>query len=269
MALSNSQKEKISTLLKEKIEEKLQKYARETVAMPFLNRLIQDDERVAAYSFIHSLITTLGMSIYEPVSKIIAEECADECCTQYDVEGKISPAQGTVIDEIVRDLRNDKNRQADSKQEMKKVIAASTIGGTRDQGGEKADLYMRRGGVEHYFEIKTAKPNMSGFADIKRQLLKWVARRGKEIRVFVAIPYNPYDPKPYKRFTALGFLERGRELLIGKEYWDFLGGEGTYEDLLVLFDEVGKELKGKIAAKIREVAKTKTWRFFGHFFRVD
>ena len=78
MALSDLQKEKISTLLEKKIEDKLKRYARETSSMPFLTRLIQDSEKVAAYSFIHSIATTLGMSIYEDVSKIIAEESADD-----------------------------------------------------------------------------------------------------------------------------------------------------------------------------------------------
>jgi hypothetical protein len=69
MALSKLQKEKIAALLERKIEDKLRCYARETSSIPFLTRLIQDSEKVAAYSFIHSIATTLGMSIYEDVSK--------------------------------------------------------------------------------------------------------------------------------------------------------------------------------------------------------
>ncbi|WP_423906347.1 TdeIII family type II restriction endonuclease [Candidatus Spongiihabitans sp.] len=61
MALSNSQKQKIEELLSKKIEHKLKKYGRETTTMPFLARLIQDNEKIAAYSFIHSMATTLGM----------------------------------------------------------------------------------------------------------------------------------------------------------------------------------------------------------------
>ena len=77
MALSNSQKEKITALLEKKIEDKLRRYARESSSMPFLMRLIQDSEKVAAYSFIHSVSTTLGMSIYEHMSVIIAEPKAE------------------------------------------------------------------------------------------------------------------------------------------------------------------------------------------------
>lgn len=87
MALSKIQKQKIRELLEKKIEDKLRRYARESSSMPFLVRLIQDSEKVAAYSFIHSIATTLGMSIYEDVSKIIAEESAEECFTKYDIGG--------------------------------------------------------------------------------------------------------------------------------------------------------------------------------------
>jgi hypothetical protein len=52
-------------------------------------------------------------------------------------------------------------------------------------------------------------------------------------------------------------LDRGREFLIGKEYWDFLGGENTFEELLALFDNVGRRFKEKIQAKIKEVARVK------------
>ncbi|MFN7088289.1 MAG: TdeIII family type II restriction endonuclease, partial [Candidatus Paceibacteria bacterium] len=49
----------------------------------------------------------------------------------------------------------------------------------------------------------------------------------------------------------------GEEFLIGKEYWDFLGGENTFEELLALFDRVGKKFKERIKAKIQEVAREK------------
>lgn len=256
MALSNSQKEKISALLERKIEDKLRRYARETSSMPFLTRLIQDSEKVAAYSFIHSIATTLGMSIYEDVSKIIAEESADECFTKYDVGGVISREQKSVIDDIVRALRNGDGKVNHTK-EVVLVLSASAKDGKAQKEGRIADFYMKRNGKEHYFEIKTVKPNIDVFTKSKTKLLEWVARRRSPIKVFLAFPYNPYHPQPYERFTEQGVLERGKEFLIGKEYWDFLGGKNTFEQLLELFDSVGKKFREKIQKKIQEVAAEK------------
>lgn len=256
MALSKSQKEKITTLLEKKIEDKLRRYARETSSMPFLARLIQDSEMVAAYSFIHSIATTLGMSIYEDISKIIAEENAKECFTKYDVGGVISREQKSVIDDIVRKLRNGE-KKVNNSQEIKLILNASSKDGKAQKEGRIADFYMRRDGKEHYFEIKTVKPNIDVFTKSKTKLLEWVARRRSPIKVFLAFPYNPYHPQPYERFTEQGVLDRGKEFLIGKEYWDFLGGESTFEELLALFDDVGQKFKEKIRQKIQQVAKEK------------
>ena len=75
--------------------------------------------------------------------------------------------------------------------------------------------------------------------------------------VYIAFPYNPYYPQPYERFTLQGLLTSGSDLLIGKEYWDYLGGDNTFEELLALFDSVGKRYKDKISDKIKEVADLK------------
>jgi len=256
MPLSKNQKEKIAALLEKKIENKLKRYARETSSMPFLVRLVQDGEKVAAYSFIHSIATSLGMSIYEDVSKIIAEETADECFTKYDIGGVISKEQKSVIDEIMRRLRNGE-RQVNHDEEIQMVLKSSAKDGRAQKEGKQADFYMLRDKQEHYFEIKTVKPNIDVFAKSKAKLLEWVARRRKLIRVYLAFPYNPYHPQPYERFTEQGMVERGKEFLIGSEYWDFLGGENTFKELLWLFDSVGKKFKQRIQEKIREVAQEK------------
>ena len=256
MALSNNQKNKITSLLEKKIEDKLKRYVRETSSMPFLTRLIQDGEKVAAYSFIHSIATTLGMSIYEDVSKIIMEESVKECFTKYDVGGVLSREQKSVIDDIVRKLRNGE-KIVDHEEEVKLVLSASARDGKSQKEGRLADFFMIRDGIEHYFEIKTVKPNIDVFTKSKTKLLEWVARRRSPIRVFLAFPYNPYYPQPYERFTEQGVLEKGKEFLIGKEYWDFLGGENTFEQLLELFDFVGKKFKEKIQRKIKQIAKEK------------
>lgn len=128
MGLTNTQQSKIKELLTEKIENKLRRYSRETTSMPFLARLVQDQEKVASYSFIHSIATTLGMSIYEDVSKIIASETADEAFTKMDLGGVISKHQKSVIANIVRELRNG-DRKVNKEKETLEVLSASAEGG--------------------------------------------------------------------------------------------------------------------------------------------
>jgi len=256
LSLSNNQKQQITHLLSSKLEKKLRRYARESTSMPFLVKLMQDREKVAAYSFIHSLATTLGMSIYEDVSKIIANENSDECFTKYDIGSVISRNQKSVIDNIIRELRNG-DRESNIELETQEILNADPSNGRVQKEGRIADFYMKRDGVEQYFEIKTVKPNIDVFTKSKSKLLEWVARKRTAVKVFMAFPYNPYHPKPYERFTLQGLLKQGEDFLIGEQYWDYLGGENTFVEILELFDAVGKSYKESIADKIKEVADTK------------
>ena len=103
------------------------------------------------------------------------------------------------------------------------------------------------------FDLKTAKPNAGGFKEFKRTLLEWAAivlaaNPTAKVHSVIAIPYNPYDPKPYDRWTIRGMLDLQEELKVAEEFWDFIGGKGTYQDLLDCFEHVGIELRDEIDA---------------------
>lgn len=256
MVLQESQRNKIVTLLRTKLNEKLARYERETTVMPFLSLLVQNEEMVVSFSFILSLLTTLGQSIYEQVAEIIAAPMAAKVGTRVKIGGTISPARKAVIDSILNDLRRG-NRTANKLQEIKEILSASKEGGVFQKEGNIADFFMQRNNMEYYFEIKTVKPNIDVVTTTKRKLLEWVARKDKFVKTIVAFPYNPYEPEPYERFTEQGLLDKKEEVMVGREFWDFLGGSGTYSDLLKVFDSVGKEFKHHIDEKIKEVAKRK------------
>ena len=256
MGINKEQKQKIEDRLVSMIEKKLKRYSRETASMPFLVRLIQDSRKVASYSFIHSIATSLGMSIYEEVSQILVADSCEECFRKYDLGSVLSEEQKTVIDNIIRELRNNE-RPPDYEKDMRLILNASSRDGKQQKEGRIADFYMLREGVEYFFEIKTVKPNIDIFTKSKTKLLEWIARRRKPIRVILAFPYNPYFPKSYKRFTEQNLMQMRVDFLVGEDYWNFLSGENTFTDLLEVFDDVGKKLKEEILDKIEQVAKEK------------
>jgi len=101
------------------------------------------------------------------------------------------------------------------------------------------------------FDIKTAKPNAGGFKEFKRTLLEWVATSlaadpTAKVNSIIAIPYNPYEPEPYNRWTMRGMLDLENELKVANEFWDFVGGVGAYQNLLDCFERVGIELRNEI-----------------------
>lgn len=254
MVLQEYQIRQIKELLRSKINDKLSNYARETSSMPFLAKIMQDSEKVAAYSFIHSIATTLGMSMYEQIAKIIALPNYDIVETGYDVEGTISNEENIVISQIMQEIKN-KTRVADKENEIKEIVGCKPNKGRTIR--IRADLFLKKGDGEYYIEIKTAKPNIDVFSKSKQKLLEWVALRKKPIETILAIPYNPYHPEQYSRFTIQGVLDEEKELYVAEKFWDLLGGKGTYEELLIIFDEIGKEFKNQIQGKIKEVAREK------------
>lgn len=116
----------------------------------------------------------------------------------------------------------------------------------------KVDLLVKsHDGTTHLFDLKTVKPNVSNFKDFKRTLLEWVAiylakEPDAKVKSYIAIPYNPYEPKPYARWTMKGMLDLKEELKVAEEFWNFLGGDGSYTGLLDCFERVGIELRPEI-----------------------
>src|SRR3989338_2686436 len=151
MSLTKKQIEDIKNLLRQKIDEKLKNYARETSSMPFLAKLMQDSEKVDAYSFIHSLATTLGMSIYEKISEIVASLTYDEVKTGFDVEGEISDEENRVISKILQEIKN-RTRKTNKEQEIKEILQCKSKTGRKIK--VRADLFLKKGDDEFYIEIK-------------------------------------------------------------------------------------------------------------------
>ena len=241
MALTTQQSKQIKEYLVGKIRQKLATYDPETNSMPFHFRLLGKD-RMALFSFIQSVNTILGTSIFEQVGKIIAEPQAKRAIGQYkEFEGFIGSEAVLKIDGIMRELRS-ASRTPDKEKETKEVLAVASKGEMGKKLKKRVDLFVEmKDGIEYYFEIKTAKPNINEFTGIKKQMLDWIAMRGSEkpkanVKTIVAIPYNPYEPKPYERWTLQGLFDLRQEVLVGPEFWDLLGGKNTYEDLLKVFD---------------------------------
>ena len=253
MPLTINQSQEIRKLIKDKVAKKLKTFDKEASFMPFLAKIIQDNEKVASYSFIHSMATMLGMSLYEKISKIIATGNCDECFNHYGVGGVLSAEQKRVIGQIMLRLTN--SGGGDIKSEIEEVLNASSENGVYQKANAIADFYMLRNGEEYFFEIKTARPNIDVFRDSKEKLLEWIARKRKKANVFLVFPYNPMYPEPYENFAEQGIMNPPFDFLIADEYWNLLGGENTFIELLEVFDSVGKELKQEMSKTFKLIAK--------------
>lgn len=249
MPLTNDQIKKIENTIKNRLRKKFQTYKPETGNMPFHYRLLGRD-RMALFSFIHSLNTTFGTSIFESVAETLASlnfSCAQK---QYVVGNSISEQAQSEIQRIVNDLTTGKNpNKVEEIERIRKVCNKGTMNKLKTV---KVDLFVQSpDGTSHLFDLKTAKPNIDNFKDFKRTLLEWVAiflaqNPNAKVNSYIAIPYNPYEPEPYERWTLRGMLDLDNELKVAEEFWDFLGNDGIYSELLNCFERAGIELRPEI-----------------------
>ncbi len=249
MTFKKNQLNKIEDTIKKSLLKKLKTYRPETNNMPFHYRLLGKD-RMALFSFIHSLNTTFGTSIFEPVAETLASLNFKKAKKQFLVGNTISEEAQTEIQRIINELTIGKN--PDKSKEIERIVKVCNKGKLNKLKTVKADLFLEDEKGEIYLvDIKTAKPNVSNFKDFKRTLLERIAiylvnDPTAKVNSYIAIPYNPYEPEPYERWTLKGMLDLEKELKVAKEFWDFIGGEGAYEEILKCFEKVGLELRGKI-----------------------
>ncbi len=249
MPLTKEQIKRIEVVIKESLRDKFQSYKPETSNMPFHFRLLGRD-RMALFSFIHSLNTTFGTSIFEPVAETLASLNFSVAQKKYVVGNEISELAQTEINHIMNELTV--GHTPDKVKEIERIRKVCNKGRINKIKTIMVDLFIQDdGGTVHLFDLKTAKPNISNFKDFKRTLLEWVAifllkHPEAKVNTYIAIPYNPYEPKSYERWTLKGMLDLDRELKVAEEFWDFLGGQGAYSELLDCFERVGIELRPEI-----------------------
>jgi type II restriction enzyme len=254
MPLSAQQSTEIEQLLTQQIRRKLDNYSPETNNMPFHTRLLGKD-RMALFSFIQSINTTLGTSVFEQVAAVIARPHFRQAINQYkNFNNTISSESQTAIQHIMDDLRAARSVPNKPK-ETAITLSVAQDGELYEVRRPRIDLFLEgNDGTEYYFDLKTAKPNIDEIVGFKRKMLEWVAIRGAinpkpKIYTGLAIPYNPYEPEPYNRWTFQGMFDLPNEIKVADEFWNFLGGDKTYEQLLNVFEKAGIDLRPEIDRK--------------------
>ena len=207
-------------------------------------------------SFERSFSTLLGKS-HERHSAIIAKSRFAKTELQHKTEGTIHESVDTEISDEVERI-NKGHMFSNYFDVVEKIVNMEERGsGNRVSRSVNSDLYLKsHDGDEIFFEIKTSKPSKEQCLNITRKHL-WIHAVRKlvhpKVKTYFAMAYNPYgEENEYRHSFAKKHLDIERQTLIGKQYWDYLGGEGTYEDLLNVYRRVGIT-KSKEINKILEI----------------
>ena len=249
MTIGTSDLESIRKFIHGKLQKKIDRYAEITTLDNHLALSVMLPVRVRRqYSAVHSLATSLGMSFYEQIAVMAAKTNSETAERQWESNILVAQARLTKIEEIIRGVGNG-FRQPDLEMEMDEILSIPNGDMQAVSAGKTVDVHIKRGEDEYYIDIKTVGPNKSGFLDHRRLLLTWVARSDKRIYPCIALPYNPYYPEQYRKVGS-DVMQVGVDLLVGKDFWDLVGGSGFYDKLVDMFREgkwYWRELEKKLA----------------------
>jgi len=210
-------------------------------------------------SFIHGTATMLG-GYYEILARKIAKDNPIFVeAKKFVFTGEISNSESVVIKNLVKDLE-EKKIDSRYEDEIKEIYSAETkiLRGTRIT----IDLFLKeKSGKEHFIEMKEPDPNKEEVRAAKEDLLNIVAMKKrdmnlkdfyKNVTIVFGVYYNNKE-EDYNNWKVSPMFEKGKGILVQKEFWDLLGGEGTYSDLLSILEEVREE----VAPLIEDVMKNK------------
>lgn len=261
MALSNKLRSKIHNFLKEKLLKKIDEYSLndDDSSKPFQYALFTKRGYLAK-GFIHGCETALG-NWHESIAKIIATEnfkVAEKLQGANKLKGQVTNEAQKTFENILSDL-DSALREPNHKKEANEIFNASQNSNKIVDRIQTVDLFLKKeSGEEIYFEIKGPKPNKNEMRAAKRDLLEILAmraREGKKVKIYLGMYYNPYYPKDYQRWTCLKFFNKGQDFLIGKDFWDFLGGIEAYENLIKIYEDVGEEIRPVLDKKFKDLFK--------------
>lgn len=211
-------------------------------AFPF-HALFFTDDAIIAFKLQRSIVTTLGMKIYPEIARIIAKDKYERVYIDHPIEKEIPEEKVNTIERIITELRQGRVKPNFEKEDIE--IKKAT-GGNLVKRRIIADIFIE----DHengplFVEVKSPRPNLDVCAESKKKMLYFRAFfEGKNPQAFIGFPYNPFIYRnKYKHNFVLKIFDFDKEVLLGEEMWDKLGGTGTFNELLTLLDKLKEEIK--------------------------
>lgn len=211
------------------------------------------DEIFKGSHFERRFVTPFG-NVWEKLAVVAANKGHGFGVNDYSITGNINSERLRRIQEILNNLehaKKGKNRiKPDWDNELKyilegessEIIPVTVI----------CDVYVedKNDKKKYTFELKAPLPNSDQTKVSKEKILKLYSMKPYRVDdAFYALPYNPFGKREdYSwAFPARWFdMKKDKVVLIGNEFWEKIGGLGTYKAFIDAINEIGKEYKDRI-----------------------
>ncbi len=217
------------------------------------------DEVFKGSHFERRFVTPFG-SAWESLARVAAELGMGFGATGFEVTG-------TVGEERLRRIMKTLNRlehppkgsqriKPDWSRELSYVLAGQ---GKAVPVTVVCDVYAKntRTGDSYAFELKAPLPNSDQTKVSKEKILKLYAMEPRKVTAaYYALPYNPYGHRADYAwaFPARWFnMKEDEVVLIGDEFWDKIGGRGTYKSFIAAVNEIGPKYRERIYREFLEM----------------
>jgi hypothetical protein len=210
------------------------------------------DEIFKGSHFERRFVTPFG-SAWEKLAVVAAKEGLGLGEQGHTIKGTIGEEQLRRISEILNQLEHGIRRAQRIKPDWENELKYIQQG-----GGEKIpvtvvcdvyaeDITKRK---KYAFELKAPLPNSDQTKVSKEKLFKLYCMDPPQVDgAFFALPYNPYGKREDYNwsFPARWFdMKKDKVVLIGDEFWERIGGLGTYQAFIEAVNEIGKEYRDRI-----------------------
>ncbi len=230
-------------------------------AKPLYAALVPDEIFKGSH-FERRFVTPFG-SVWEKLAMVVALEAHGHCSKGHSVHGVVGDESLRRIQEILNTLEhNTKKIKPDWEAELKYIKQG---GGLPIPVNVTCDIFIdsRETNKKYAFELKGPLPNSDQTKVSKEKMFKLLAMNPKQIDyAFYALPYNPYGKKEdYKwTFPMRWFdMQKDSSVLIGDEFWDLIGGTGTYSNFIKEVNLIGKEYRERIYREFLEIEPPKNF----------
>jgi hypothetical protein len=210
------------------------------------------DEIFKGSHFERRFVTPFG-GVWEKLAQVVANEYHGDCSMGHTINGEVSSGRLKRIQEVLNGLEHKKKGEDKVKpnweEELKYILKGK---GKSIPTTVVCDIFIdsNKTGEKYAFEIKAPLPNSDQTKVSKEKMFKLMAMEPQKVDFsYFALAYNPYGKKedynwsfPMRWFD----MQNDASVLIGNEFWELIGGKGTYNNFISEINLLGKEYRERI-----------------------
>lgn len=210
------------------------------------------DEIFKGSHFERRFVTPFG-GVWESLAIVMAGHVLGMATKAHTVRGNVGQERLRRITEILNRLEHQEKGQQKFTPDWEKELAYILEGGGNPIPTTViCDVFAEntKTGEKYAFELKAPLPNSDQTKVSKEKIFKLYAMEPRIITAaYYALPYNPYGKRENYAwsFPARWFnMKKDSVVLIGDEFWDKLGGPGTYQKFIEEINKLGKDYRLRI-----------------------